>query len=224
MTWMILGSPVDIMGKNMKKTTGFWGFCRFSLNPTHWIEQNPGGEASRALSAMKRLDSATKMALPSQVATKVENVGGWTGTNGSQNWSSLDQRVWTCYEHLWKLQFSIFFILLEVNRSTILHSTHVMIPSLGLQGKSAGNHYVCPLCLGVFGWQENTVLKETGLSWWWSFIAPSKAWSPWFSGCSDYHWFHKSQLGDFSKGIQDGDQGLCRHSVGRSPRWLRSGG
>lgn len=30
-----------------------------------------GGEASRALSAMKRLDSATKMALPSQVATKV---------------------------------------------------------------------------------------------------------------------------------------------------------
>lgn len=30
-----------------------------------------GGEASRALSAMKRLDSATKLALPSQVATKV---------------------------------------------------------------------------------------------------------------------------------------------------------
>ena len=30
-----------------------------------------GGEASRALNAMKHLDAATKMALPSQVATKV---------------------------------------------------------------------------------------------------------------------------------------------------------
>ena len=38
MTWMIWGSPVDIMGKKHEKTRGFWGFCRFSLNPTHWIE------------------------------------------------------------------------------------------------------------------------------------------------------------------------------------------